>query len=106
MSDPIHTIRLRAAWVVGREGDRTVHSRHFGWPRTLDQGERLWLVCSQLSGQADVRLNGEIVATTPARGPFRLDITELVRPRNTVGFSVTTNESVGEVTLEVRRVLG
>jgi hypothetical protein len=106
MSDPVHTIRLRGAWVVTREADRTVHTRHFGWPRTLDPDEQLWLVCTHLPGPAEVRLNGEFVAASPTPGPFRLDITALGRPRNTVGFSVTTDERLGEVTLEVHRVLG
>ncbi|VTT96681.1 unnamed protein product [Gemmataceae bacterium] len=106
MSDPVHTIRLRGAWIAVREGDRTVHTRHFGWPRTLDPDERVWLVCDDLPGPAEIRLNDEVVATILARGPFRLDITRNGGPRNTVGFSVTSNESVGEVTLEVHRVLG
>lgn len=106
MSDPVHTIRLRGAWVAVGEGNRTVHTRHFGWPRTLDPDEHLWLVCDDLPGPAEVRLNDQVVASTFARGPFRLDITRHGQPRNTVGFSVTSTESVGEVTLEVHRVLG
>ncbi|WP_439628449.1 hypothetical protein [Gemmata sp.] len=110
MSDPsppvVHTIRLRGAWVAAPDGGRTAHTRHFGWPRTLDPDEHLWLACTHLPGPAEVRLNGAVVATTHAPGPFRLDVTRLGRPRNTVGFSVTSDGALGEVTLEVRRSLG
>lgn len=101
----VHTIRLRGAWVSTREGDRTTHTRHFGWPRTLDPDEQLWLVCSHLPGPTDVVLNGVVVAHTPG-GPFHLDITHNGRPRNVVGFSGTSGETLGEVTLEVRRAVG
>lgn len=106
MSETVHTIRLRGAWTTAREGDRTVHTRHFGWPRTLDPDERLWLVCAHLPGPAEVRLNGSVISSTTAAGPFCLDVTSHGRPRNTVGFSVTSDAQLGDVTLEVRRTLG
>jgi len=101
-----HSIRLRGAWVTSVEGERTCHTRNFGWPRPLDPGDQLWLVCSHIPGQADVLLNGEPIAVVATAGPFAVEITKVVQPRNAVVFAVATTESLGDVTLEVRGPLG
>lgn len=98
----MHTIRLRGAWETTHAAGITTHARKFGRPRTLDADERLWLVCSHVPGPADVLLNGNTVDTLAAAGPFALDVTDRLLPRNAVAFVVASPEPVGEVSLEVR----
>jgi hypothetical protein len=97
-----HRIRLRGPWEVSADGGRTRHARRFGRPRTLDAGERLWLVCTRVPGPADVLLNGTALATLPAAGPFAADVTDAMLARNEVTFVVASAELLGEVSLEVR----
>lgn len=98
----MHTIRLRGAWVVTTAGAITRHSRNFGWPRPLDPGDQLWLVCSHVPGQAEVLLNDQVVGAIPIAGPFACEITQAAHPRNVVVFAVSSGDVLGEVTLEVR----
>jgi hypothetical protein len=83
-------------------GKRTRHSRRFGRPRTLDPGERVWLVCTRVPGPAEVLLNATPLATLPAAGPFAADVTDALAARNEVAFVVGSDEPLGEVSLEVR----
>src|SRR5262245_31432103 len=100
----MHTIRLRGAWGVTSDArSRTQHTRNFGRPRTLDADERLWLVCAHVPGAGEVFVNGEIVGTLTSAGPFAVDITGRLLPRNTVAFVVASAEALGEVVLEIRR---
>ncbi|MCE9563848.1 MAG: hypothetical protein K8U57_17535 [Planctomycetes bacterium] len=101
-----HSIRLRGAWITTTDNSRTCHSRNFGWPKPLDVGDQLWLVCSHIPGQADVLLNGDPIVVGVAAGAFAVEITKVVHPRNTVVFAVEAAESLGDVTLEVRSPLG
>lgn len=100
-TDP-HRIRLRGFWGAAPLGDgRTRHRRAFGRPRTLDPGERAWLVSDGVAGPATVLVNGEPVGTVPAAGPFAFDVTDRLRPRNEA--VIETAGGVGEVALEIRR---
>ena len=98
----MHTIRLRGAWETGEAAGRTTHARKFGRPRTLDPGERLWLVCAHVPGPAEVSVNGMVIGSVPLAGPFAIDITDHLQPRNAVVFAVSSAEPLGEVILEVR----
>jgi hypothetical protein len=96
-----HRIRLGPPWEVTPDGVRTRHARNFGRPRTLDPGERVWLVCEGLPATTEVTLNGVAVGQAPA-GAFVADITDYLRPRNTVVFAVAGGGALGSVALEMR----
>lgn len=98
----MHTIRLRGGWTSTPAGAAVRHTRPFGRPRTLDPGERLWLVCAWLPGPAEVFVNGGCVGRGQTAGPFAADITDRLQPRNTVEFVVAGTGSPGEVALEIR----
>ncbi len=98
----MHQIRLGPPWHTYAIGSGTRHARKFGRPRTLDAGERLWLVCDFLPGPAQVTVNGTAVGAPAAAGPFAADITSLLLPRNEVVFVVASVGSLGAVALEVR----
>ena len=97
-----HIIRLRGFWQVVEEGERTTYSRGFGKPRLPDDTEHIWLLCTSLPAQAEVRLNGDLVTTTVAAGPFGADITARLLGRNSVSISLPRGESPSEVALEIR----
>jgi hypothetical protein len=97
----MHTIRLGPPWQITSTDSGTRHARKFGWPRTLDTSERLWLVCEHVPGPAEVRVNGTVVAADVS-GPFASDITHLLQPRNEVVIAVTAESPLGAVALEVR----
>jgi hypothetical protein len=101
-----HTIRLGPPWEVVAEEGRTLHARNFGWPRTLDPGERVWLVCESVPGPAEVALNGTVVGTTVATGAFAAEITGHLRPRNKLVVAVASGEPLGQVALEIRPSTG
>lgn len=98
----MHTIRLGPPWSVTPEAAGERHARKFGRPRTLDADERLWLVCAHVPGPAAVSVNGAVVGTAGAGGPFAADVTSLLRPRNEVVFAVPAGGALGAVALEVR----
>lgn len=97
-----HIIRLRGGWTSTPAGATVRHIRAFGRPRTLDCGERVWLVCSWLPGPAEVFVNGASVGRGETAGPFAADITDHLWPRNSVEFAVGGTDPLGEVTLEIR----
>ncbi|MCI0705753.1 MAG: hypothetical protein L0241_32225 [Planctomycetia bacterium] len=99
-----HRINLGPPWEVTPVAGGVKHARKFGWPRTLDANERLWLVCEQVPGAAEVSLNDSPLGKISAAGPFAAEITVLLQPRNEVVFSVTSDEPLGAVSLEVRPV--
>lgn len=71
----MHRIRLGPPWEVIPEPDgRMRHVRRFGRPRTVDPGERVWLV-AEVPSDAEVFLNGATI-TLP------LDVTEQLQSRN------------------------
>jgi hypothetical protein len=98
----MHSIRLRDFWDTSSDGVRTTHARKFGRPRTADPGERVWLVCASVPGPAEVSVNGRPVGTLAAAGPFAADVTDLLLPRNVVAFAVESDQSLGEVAVEIR----
>jgi hypothetical protein len=97
-----HSIRLRGFWETSSDGVRTTHARQFGRPRTADPGERVWLVCGSVPGPAEVSVNGQLIGTLAAAGPFAADVTDLLLPRNAVRFAVESDQSLGEVAVEIR----
>lgn len=97
-----HTIRLRGFWETATDGTRTNHTRKFGRPRTLDAGERVWLVCSALPGTTVAFVNGQVVGETTESGPFAADITDLLQNRNEVRFAVASDVPPGDVSVEIR----
>jgi hypothetical protein len=99
-----HKIHLRGFWDTSSAGTGKAHSRNFGRPRTLGPGERVWLVCASVPGPAEASVNGQPAGSAPESGPFAADITDLLRPRNTVVFTVASTEALGEVTLEIRGI--
>jgi hypothetical protein len=97
-----HTIRLRGFWEITSDGKLTTHGRNFGRPRTFGAEERVWLVCNLLPGPAEASVNGRVVGSITATGPFAADITDLVQHRNSVTFTVNSVQTLGEVMLEIR----
>ena len=97
-----HTIHLRSAWDTTSDPTRTRHSRKFGRPRTLDDAERVWLICTAIPGPAEISLNGELVGSMAQGGPFAADITEKLQARNVIELWVESAELLGKVALEIR----
>lgn len=77
-----HTIRLGNAWEASAEG--AVWTRRFGRPAGLGPGDRVLLrVVSR--GPAAVSLNAaELPRLEATSGPWRHEITPLLRDRNTL----------------------
>ena len=97
-----HRIRLAGHWISAPLPDgRARHARRFGAPRTLDPGERVWLVGVGVPGPAAVAVNGRPIAEVPAGGDFAADVTSLLAPRN----EVTVESAAGppaELAVEIR----
>jgi hypothetical protein len=100
----MHTIRLGPPWDVTATAGRARHARKFGRPRTLDAGERVWLVCDRLPGAAEVSVNGLSVGETFEPGPFAVDVTDRLAARNEVVLLVASFAPLGAVVLEIRSV--
>jgi hypothetical protein len=97
VSDP-HRMTLRPPWESEPLSDgRTRHRRRFGRPRTLGEGETVWLV-GEATGE--VWLNG--VKLGESDGTFAFDVTNKLDMRNEV--SVTASGPLGAVAVEVQRV--
>jgi hypothetical protein len=95
--------RLDEVW-PGFRG--TVHfARSFGLPRKLDDYERVWLTCAEMTGLADVSLNEEPLGYWDA-APFEVEVTGRLRARNELDVTLTSAEPDGglwgEVALEIR----
>jgi uncharacterized protein (DUF2249 family) len=100
---PGHRIRLRGFWEQAPTADgRVRHRRAFGRPRTLEPGERAWLVGDRVPGPATVFVNGSLVGETVAEGPFAFDVTDQLLPRNEA--VIETVGDLGEVAVEIRAV--
>lgn len=92
----IHRIRLGPPWEVTPLGNgRFRHTRKFGRPRTLDEDERLFLVCDDLPAPPKVFVNG-VEQKFPA-----YDITALLQPRNEVVIELKSDVPLSGVRLEV-----
>ena len=101
-TDSMHTIRLGPPWSATATDTGTVHARKFGTPRALGASERVWLVCARVPGAAAVSLNGEQLGALTEAGPFAADITDALRARNEISFTVSNSEPLGPVALEIR----
>ena len=97
----MHRIRLGPPWTTSLGGAGTRHARKFGRPRTLDSGDRVWLVCDALPTPAKVAVNGQPLGTA-TESRFEADITELLNPRNEVVIETATDAALGDVALEIR----
>ncbi len=95
MSEP-HRMTLRPPWETEALPDgRTRHRRRFGRPRTLGDGETVWLV-GEATGE--VWLNG--VKLGDSAGTFAFDVTSKLNVRNEV--NITATGPIGPVAVEVR----
>jgi len=103
---PVHTIRLRGAWKIERRADGSaVFERDFGSPRTLDAGERVWVVCERVPGNGVASVNGIEIGDAVSGSAFAADATEPLLPRNRVRFELMAvgDAELGEVGLEFRK---
>ncbi len=96
----IHRIRLGPPWqVTTLEDGRSRHARRFGWPRTIDSAETIWLVVESLPVGCEVFVNEVPFEITD---PFAVEVTRLLNPRNEVEFLLPVGASMGAVALEIR----
>ncbi len=98
----MHKIRLGPPWDVAPLAGGTRHTRKFGWPRTLDATERVWLVCEHVPASGEVQVNATVVGKIDAPGPFAVDVTSLLRPRNEAFFFIESELPLGAIALEIR----
>jgi beta-galactosidase/beta-glucuronidase len=87
---------------------RVLFSRRFGYPGQIDPEERVWLTFAGLEGQAEVRLNGQVLGRQEgALGPFEFEVTALLQVRNELQVEVEAPADSGglwgDVALEIRR---
>ena len=88
-----HRIRLAGFWTATPTADgRVEHARSFGRPRTLGEGETLWVVTAT---PGEVSVNGEFLGS----GVEVMVGVELL-PRSRL--AIVTTSGLGEVALEVR----
>ncbi len=105
----VHRIRLRGAWRIERRDDGSAtFERNFGSPRTLDDGETVWLVCDAVPGYGAVWVNGSKIGDAVAGSAFESDVTGVMGVRNSVRFQLggVEVEQLGEVGLEFRGGIG
>ncbi len=98
----MHTIRLGPPWEIAAVAGGTRHARKFGRPRTLGTTERVWLVCAHVPAGGEVQVNAAVVGKPDAPGPFAVDVTSLLLPRNEAVFVVASELPLGAVALEIR----
>lgn len=99
-----HHIRLLGFWsCAATAGLRYRHVRHFGRPRTLDAGERVWLTGEGLAGPAEVAVNGHVVGHVAEGGlGFAFDVTSFLQVRNELAMTLSSEDGIGEMILEIR----
>jgi hypothetical protein len=80
--------------------------RKFGYPGQIDEHERVWLICEELSAAAEISLNGQVVASNHT-GAFAFDVTALLAKRNRLEIVLHADDDQAplwdEVALEIRR---
>ena len=77
--------------------------RRFGYPGRIDSYEHVWLTVAEVSGRADLILNGHRLAVALG-GPCEFEVTPLLEPRNRLEIPLdAASGNLGEVALEVRR---
>ncbi len=79
--------------------------RKFGYPGRIDAHERVWLIAEQLSGPAELHVNGASLGHTEP-GDIALDMTQWLTPRNRLEIVTARTSAVGmpwdDVGLEIR----
>ena len=95
-----HRIHLRSFWEqTPLAGGGVRYFRRVGCPRSLADGETLWLVCDHVSSPARVFLNEQPLGEADRK--FSFEITGLLQPRNSVAIEMTGAEALGMVVIEV-----
>ena len=95
-----HRIHLRSFWeLTTLDGGGVRYFRRIGCPRTLSDGETLWLVCDELTTAARVFLNDRPLGEATQK--FAFEITGLLQPRNTITIDLANAEPIGTVAIEV-----
>jgi hypothetical protein len=96
------------AGIPGFDG-RLRFRRRFGYPGRIDAQERVWLIFEGIAGQAEIRLNDQVLgrrSTSEPKEAFEFDVTSLLQARNELIVDVVATEGQGglwgEVALEVR----
>ena len=78
--------------------------RRFHYPGRIDDYERVWLTFAGIDGEAEVRLNDQVLGHISAASEF--EITSLLLPRNELVIEIENSAEQGglwsEVALEVR----
>ena len=89
----LHRIRLAGFWTATPTADgRVEHARSFGRPRTLGEGETLWVVTAT---PGEVSINGVALGTGS-----EVQVGVELQPRNRL--AIVTAGELGDVALEVR----
>lgn len=95
----------RDAGLAGFHG-RALFRRHFGAPRQLDAGERVWLTFEGLSDHAEVWFNEELLGQHRGNGPVEFEVTKRLDERNELVVEVENGRDEGglwgEVAVEIR----
>src|SRR5262245_1905793 len=95
-----HTIRLTEHWTCEATLDGVRYRRHFGSPRTLAAGERVWLVSGPV-GSGELMVNDAMFPLKNQR--IETDITPLLRARNEAVLDAATPvEPWPEIVMEIR----
>ncbi len=86
--------------------------RSFGYPGRIDAHERVWLTLAGIGGEAEVRLNDQLLGRiawtgeTPVPPSTEFEVTPLLRPRNELVVEIEGTAEQGglwgEVALEIR----
>lgn len=122
-----HRIRLRGPWELRRDAEvirvnmparwcdlgwptgpwSAKLTRKFGLPRTLDDYERVWITCSDVSDASRWILNGQLVGTYATTAlNLEMEVTGRLMRRNELVVEIDSNSSEGglrgEVALEIR----
>jgi hypothetical protein len=100
-----HRIRLGPPWERGPSDPigRARWVRHFGYPRSVDAYERIWIVWSHPTVGAALTLNGRPLGLVGAHG-FEAPADRALLIRNELTIDLPVGQILaGEVALEIRR---
>jgi hypothetical protein len=97
--------RLRDAGLAGFAG-RVRLTRRFGYPGRIDSYEHVWLTFAEVTGRAQVMLNG-VRLGADRFGTFEFDVTDRLADRNALEIVLDAEDDeaglAGEVAMEIRR---
>jgi beta-galactosidase/beta-glucuronidase len=106
-------IALPCPWAESALADfagRVRFRRRFGYPGRIDADERVWLTFADVSGQAVIRLNGQLLGRHDGGDPFEFEVTALLATRNELVIEIETQTVPaglwGQVALEIRGPAG